>query len=394
MDADLSLSRRQLLGLAAGAAAGAVGTGVGLRSAGAAPPRRLAGTPFALVALDGKAALGQVYDHPPNYETPTTRLIGRRNAPFTDAEDYYVRYREADVYRVDPSEFRLRVGGEAATEQLDLSLDDLRALPFRRVGAVGACSGLGRGLVRPLVPGLPWTKGDLSCAEWTGIPLAAVLRLAGARADASVVAFRGGKTIATSKRDYWRHWALESTLRQHPLLAYELNGEPIPLWNGYPLRVVVPGTYAPGWVKQVVEIDIRHTPHPGDWRGTKPGTPKLKTMSMITDPPDGTRVRLGSRISLRGVAWDHGPGIRRVELSTDGGRSWTDAPLSHRCGRHVWRIFHATIRVTQPGQQWILTRATSADGETQPMNIPKKVLADQVRQNNAISTFAALLEVH
>ena len=105
MDADLSLSRRQLLGLAAGAAAGAVGTGVGLRSAGAAPPRRLAGTPFALVALDGKAALGQVYDHPPNYETPTTRLIGRRNAPFTDAEDYYVRYREADVYRVDPASF-------------------------------------------------------------------------------------------------------------------------------------------------------------------------------------------------------------------------------------------------------------------------------------------------
>ena len=203
--------------------------------------------------------------------------------------------------------------------------------------------------MRPLVPGLPWTKGDLSCAEWTGIPLAAVLRLAGARADASVVAFRGGKTIATSKRDYWRHWALESTLRQHPLLAYELNGEPIPLWNGYPLRVVVPGTYAPGWVKQVVEIDIRHTPHPGDWRGTKPGTPKLKTMSMITDPPDGTRVRLGSRISLRGVAWDHGPGIRRVELSTDGGRSWTDAPLSHRCGRHVWRIFHATIRSRSRG---------------------------------------------
>ncbi len=393
MQRDRSLNRRQLLVLAAGAAAGAAGSGALLRSAGAAAPRGLSGTPFPLVALDGKARLGQVYDHPPNYETPTTRLIGTRNPPFTDAEDYYVRYREGDVYRVDAEEFRLRVGGEAATEQLDLSLDDLRALPIERVGAVGACSGLGRGLVRPLVPGLPWTKGDLSCGEWTGVPLAAVLRLAGARADASVVAFRGGRTIATAKRDYWRHWALESTLRRQPLLAYELNGEPIPLWNGYPLRLVVPGTYAPGWVKQIVEIDIRHSPHPGDWRGTKPGTSKLKTMSMITDPPDGTRVRRGARITLRGVAWDHGPGIRRVELSTDGGRSWTDARLAKRHGRHVWRVFHASIVVPQPGQQWILTRATSADGETQPMDISPKVLADQVRQNNAVRTFAALLEV-
>ena len=116
-------------------------------------------------------------------------------------------------------------------------------------------------------------------------------------------------------------------------------------------------------------------------------------MSMITDPPDGTRVRRGSRVTLRGVAWDHGPGIRRVELSTDGGRSWTDARLAHRHGRHVWRVFHASIVVTQPGQQWILTRATSADGETQPMDVSQKVLADQVRQNNAVRTFAALLEV-
>lgn len=168
------LNRRQLLALSAGTAATALGADALLRSATAAPlnARALPGTPFPLVALEGKAPLGQVYDHPPNYETPTTRLIGKRNPPFTDTEDYYVRYREAEIYRVDPDEFRLRVGGEAAAEQLDLSLDDLRGMPSKTVGTVGACAGLGRGLVRPLVPGLPWTKGDVSCAEWTGVPLA------------------------------------------------------------------------------------------------------------------------------------------------------------------------------------------------------------------------------
>ncbi len=152
MQSDPTLSRRQLLGLAAGAAAGAVGASVGLRPARAAQPPKLTGTPFPLVALDGKAPLGQVYDHPPNYETPTTRLIGKRNAPYTDAEDYYVRYREADVYRADPDAFRLRVGGEAATEQLDLSLDDLRALPAERVGTVGS---LLRPRARPRAPDGP-----------------------------------------------------------------------------------------------------------------------------------------------------------------------------------------------------------------------------------------------
>ncbi len=390
-----ALSRRQLLVLGAGAAAGALGAVPSLRTAGvaAAPARSLPGTPFPLVALQGKAPLGQVYDHPPNYETPTTRLIGKRNPPFTDAEDYYVRYRESDVYRVDPALFRLRVGGEAATEQLDLTLDDLRAMPSERVGTVGACSGLGRGLVRPLMPGMPWTKGDVSCGEWTGVPLAAVLREAGALPDASVVAFRGGRTIAAAKRDYWRHWDLELMLRQGPLLAYELNGEPLPVWNGFPLRVVVPGSYAPGWVKQVVEVDVRRTPHPRDWRGKEPSMPPLKAMSLITDPPDGTHVAAGTEVELRGVAWDGGKGVRKVEISVDDGQSWTEARLERPHGRYVWRVFHAKVPAGAPGRLWVLSRTTANGGETQPMDIPKDVIEDQVRQNNAVRTFAAMLEV-
>lgn len=133
------------------------------------------GTPFPLVALPGKAPLGQVYDRPPNYETPTPHLIGKKNYPFTDNEYYYVRYREADVEHISPEEFRLKVGGENAQKTLTLTLQDLQKFPRVEVGAVGECTGEGRGLIKPLVPGLPWTKGDLSCAFWAGASLKAVL---------------------------------------------------------------------------------------------------------------------------------------------------------------------------------------------------------------------------
>ena len=391
-----SLSRRQLLVLGAGTAASALGAVPGLRTAGtaAAPAEALSGTPFPLVALQGKAPLGQVYDHPPNYETPTTRLIGKRNPPFTDAEDYYVRYRESDVYRVDPARFRLRVGGEAASEQIDLTLDDLRALPSERVGTVGACSGLGRGLVRPLVPGLPWTKGDVSCGEWTGVPLAAVLRAAGARPDASVVAFRGGRTIAAAKRDYWRHWALEpdappgsaAGLRAQRRAAAAVERLPAAPRRARDLRPRM---------GQAGRRD-RHPPHAPPARLARQGAqrcPPLKAMSLITDPPDGTRVAAGSTIDLRGVAWDGGQGVRSVELSADDGRSWSRARLERPHGRYVWRIFHAKVRAGAPGRLWVLSRATANGGETQPMDIPKDVIADQVRQNNAVRTFGAMFEV-
>ncbi len=389
------MSRRQLLALGASTATAALAARSGLwpADAGSTLPAPPVGTPFPLVALPGKAPLGQVYDLPPNYETPTSKLIGERHAPFTDREDYYVRYREADVYRIGPEDYRLRVGGEAASDQVDLTLADLRSLPSVRVGAVGACSGLGRGLLRPLVPGLPWTKGDLSCAEWTGVPLTAVLRAAGALPDAKVVAFRGGRTIATARGDYWRHWDLKSMLPQGPLLAYELNGEPLPLWNGFPLRVVVPGAYAPGWVKQVVEIDIRRTPHPDDWRGNAPGTPLLKPMSLIVKPTDGTRVRAGDTIPVRGVTWDHGPGIAKVEVSVDDGRSWTRARMQPSVGRHVWRVFDAEVPAGAAGTLRVLSRATAKDGSQQPMDITAKVLADGARKNNAVRTFAAVVEV-
>ena len=145
----------------------------------AIPPSLPTGTPYPLVALPGKAPLGQVYDRPPNYETPTPHLIGDKHHPFTNNEYYCVRYREADVQAFSKEEFRLTIGGESAQKTLTLSLRDLQNFPRIEVGAVGECTGEGRGLLRPLVAGVPWTKGDLSCARWAGASLKAVLEEAG-----------------------------------------------------------------------------------------------------------------------------------------------------------------------------------------------------------------------
>jgi DMSO/TMAO reductase YedYZ molybdopterin-dependent catalytic subunit len=349
------------------------------------------GTPYPLVALPGKAPLGQVYDRPPNYETPTTHLIGQKKYPFTDNEYYYVRYREADVEHIPAADFRLKVGGENAQKTLVLTLDDLRKFPRVEIGAVGECTGEGRGLIKPLVPGLPWTKGDLSCAFWAGASLKAVLEEAGIKPGATQVAFRGGRIISLTKPQYWRAYPFETAMHPDALLAYEMNGEDLPLWNGYPLRLVVPGTYAPPWVKQLREIEIRSTPQPLEWSGRPITAGTLKTYSLIATPPDGSRVPVGKSIELTGIAWDSGKGIAKVEISLDDGATWEEARIEQSYGKYVWRVWHHSVQTAQKGEFRILSRATSADGETQPMDPSEEIIKGGARKNNAVRTFAAVL---
>lgn len=357
-------------------------------------PETPTGTPYPLVALPGKAPLGQIYDRPPNYETPTPKLIGTRSYPYTDSEYYYVRWREADVPRIAPYRFRLTVAGDRVRKPLTLSLDDLRRFPQVEIGAVGECAGLGTGLLRPRVSGVPWYKGDLSCAVWGGASLKAVLEAAGIQPGAVAIAFRAaGRTVAVKEPDYWRVYPPEVVLTPDSLLAWEMNGRPLPLWNGYPLRVVVPGSYAPAWVKQVVEIQVRSTPQPLAWSGDRIDTGTLKVYSLIVAPADGTRVPAGQPVTLTGLAWDSGHGITKVEVSIDGGRNWSAGALERSYGKYVWRVWRATVPTSRPGRLEILSRATSVTGESQPLEVPRAVLENGGKKNNAMRTFAALLEV-
>lgn len=384
------MKRREILAGALGAAVGGLFLPGRARTAAArllaqAAGKQPTGTPYPLVALPGKAPMGQVYDIPPNYETPTPHLIGTEHYPFTDNVYYYVRYREATPFQIAPDQFRLQVGGDHVTKPLSLSLDDLRQFPKVEEGAVGQCAGFGDGLFRPLVAGVPWTKGDLSCARWTGASVRAILQEAGIKPGATFVTFRpAGNTIARKKSKYVQTYTLDRMLQPDAMLAYQMNGEDLTLWNGYPLRLVMPGTYAPSWVKQIQEIDIRSTWDPADWSEGPAGEDRLITYSLITDPPDGTRVPAGQTVALRGVAWDAGQGITKVETSVDGGTSWQAAQIEQSYGTFVWRVWHQTVRLTGQGQFPILSRATSADGATQALDVEGK-------NWNASRPFAAIL---
>ena len=218
--------------------------------------------------------------------------------------------------------------------------------------------------------GPPWSKGDVSCAVWTGASLQAVLEEAGIRSGAVAVSFTAaGTTIARKKPKYVQTYPLAAVLQPDAMLAYAMNGQDLPIWNGYPLRVAVPGTFAARWMKQVVTIEIRSTPDPADWSEGPPGEGKLPTYSLISDPPDGTRAPVGHEVALRGVAWDAGQGITRVETSVDGGASWQEATLEPSYGKYVWRVWHQTVHVSQRGQFPVRSRATSVDGATQALDV-------------------------
>lgn len=351
-----------------------------------------AGTPYPLVALPTKKPLGQVYDLPPNYETPMHHLIGQRNYPLTDPEYYYVRYREASPPKLNWADFRLKVSGDAIENPREFSMADLREFEQVKVAAVGECSGLGRGLLRPLVPGMPWTKGDFGCAEWTGASLKAVLESCGLKDNAKIVTFRSGaNTISRKKPDYIRSFLPETVLTDDALLAYYQNGTTLNFWNGYPLRVVVPGTVAPRWVKQVVEIEVRTTDDDREWSGRETGPGLMNTKSLITNPPDGTEVTVGDELKIKGVAWDHGQGTERVEISTDDGETWTEAELEERISPYAWTVFNATVKVDREGPFRVLSRATSTDGDdTQPTEEPQSTFDNGGRQSIGAKTFAAV----
>lgn len=375
-------------------------SGVGEQSAQAASKKLITaadlkmevGTPYPLVSLPGKKPMGQVYDRPPNYETPAEKLIGEKNYPYTDNDYYYVRYREADVLEVDPQDYTLKIGGDAAHNEVTFTYDELLARSSTTVGAVGMCSGQGRGLHHPMIPGMPWTKGDLSAAEWTGIPLKDLLKEVGVDDSAEFVAFRGGRLISMTKPQYWRSYILD-TLPDETIVALKMNGEDIPFWNGYPVRLVVPGTYAPPWVKQLVEIQIRKTNHPMEWSGREATPNKLNLHSFVTTPTDGTTVPPRRPIEFTGVAYDKGDGIAQVDYSIDDGKSWHKAKLEKSYGKYTWRVWRANIEFDEPGEHTVMCRATSTTGEKQAIEVSEDVRETAGRKETAARLYAAHIMV-
>lgn len=337
-------------------------------------------------ALPGKEALIKQTYRPPNYETP----INYFDAPFTPNNRFFVRYHNAVIPEVKISEWRLRIGGDAARTPLELSLDQLRK-DFEQVeiAALCLCSGNRRSAFQPPVPGLQWGSGAMGNALWRGVRLKDVLAGAGIDKSALEVSLGGADSgVLPTTPDFVKSLPLAKALDENTLIAFEMNGEPLPHWNGFPARLIIPGWTATFWMKHLTAVNVMSKPFDGFWMKTAYRIPKdrfpsrqfssqetetampiteIVVNSLITNLIDGQTLPNTKLMEIKGVAWDGGNGIARVEVSTDGGINWHQATLKQDYGRFSWRQWQLNFKPKHPGAYRIMARATSHSGASQPL---------------------------
>jgi DMSO/TMAO reductase YedYZ molybdopterin-dependent catalytic subunit len=338
-----------------------------------------------LVAYPQKRPLIRLTARPPQLETPFSVF---NEGVITPNDAFFVRYHLADIpTKIDPASFRLRVRGKVNTP-LDLSLDALKRLaPPLEIVAVNQCSGNSRGHFTPRVAGGQLSHGAMGNARWTGIPLKALLEKAGLAAGARQVAFDGlDRPVAAGTPDYIKALDVDHALDGEVMLAWGMNGADLPVLNGYPLRLVVPGHYGTYWIKHVHDIEVLDSVYTGFWMQTayrtpatpgkaiEPGTAPKRTdpierftiRSFITSVTENARLPVGRAVEVRGIAFDGGHGIREVAFSSDGGQSWRVASLGADLGRYSFREWRITFKPDRTGAHTLMARALNRLGESQP----------------------------
>jgi DMSO/TMAO reductase YedYZ molybdopterin-dependent catalytic subunit len=292
-----------------------------------------------------------------------------------------------DIPEVDPEAWRLEVDG-LVERPLSLGLDELRALPSAEVVSTMECAGNGRALVEPHVISQPWLLEAVGTARWGGVPVAAVLDEAGVRDGAVEVLFTGldRGVEGGEEQDYARSLALEDARRAEVLLAYEVNGAPLPPQHGFPLRLLVPGWYGMTSVKWLARITVLDEPFTGYQQDhsyrvrveeDEPGEPIrwMQVRALMVPPgiPDfRTRRRFvpAGECAVTGRAWSGEADVERVAVSTDGGSTWADAVLEPASlGRWAWRRWRYAWDAV-PGDHELCCRAHDAAGGVQPLEAP------------------------
>jgi len=336
-----------------------------------------------LDALPGKKPLLKLSYRPPNYETP----IEYFRTAITPTDAFFVRYHLSLIPEVDVRTWKVAVGGEGANGEAAFTLDDLKRLPTAELVAVNLCSGNRRGLFQPHVPGVEWGYGAMGCARWKGARLKDLLDKVGLKKEAIEIVFDGADSGVTDKTpDFIKSIPTWKAIEETTLIAYEMNGAPLPHLHGFPARLILPGWTGTYWMKHVTSIKAVTKPEAGFWmkaayriplgrfplvarftsQETAVNTPitEIVVNSLITNPVDGANVRMGP-ISVGGIAWDGGYGINTVEVSSDGGRTWTAATLGEDLGRFAFRTFSYTLSPKARGKQTVMARATNKIGQTQ-----------------------------
>ena len=320
---------------------------------------------------------------PPLLETPM-EVFDR--GVFTPNDKFYVRWHWAVIpTSVDANMFRLAVRGHVG-KVLSLSLDDLLKMPRVELAAVNQCSGNSRGFFVPRVPGAQWAHGAMGNARWTGVRLKDVLDLAGVRAGAVQVRFNGlDEPVVTEAPDFKKSLDIDHARDGEVMIAFAMNGEQLPLLNGFPLRLIVPGWYSTYWVKMLSDIEVLDKPDDNFWMTiayTIPDTPhanitpgqtgvkmvpinRMVPRSFFTNIADGGSVAAGAQLPVRGIAMGGDSGVAKVELSADGGKSWEPTTLGKDYGKYSFRQWEARLALAK-GNHALMARCTNLAGDAQP----------------------------
>jgi DMSO/TMAO reductase YedYZ molybdopterin-dependent catalytic subunit len=337
-----------------------------------------------------KAPLLLLTDRPVQLETPRHYF----STAFTPNDAFYVRWHLDGIPNtVDLKEWRLQIEGNVAKPQ-SLSLSELMQ-KFKpvSVAAVNQCSGNSRSRLQPRVAGGQWGNGAMGNAIWTGVRLRELLELAGVKTGSVQIQFQGLETGSGPKgmgsSRFLKSLDLSNPVLDECVVAYLMNGEPLPMLNGFPVRLVVPGYFATYWMKCLTWIRVLEATDENFWM--KPGyripeTPRGNTTpddvkagkvnmvpitrmpvrSFLVSPDGVSKIPAGMMVVLRGIAFSGYGRVTRVEISDDGGKNWTEAKLGEDYGAYSFRTWEASWKPKSPGKYSVAVRATDEKGNTQP----------------------------
>ncbi|MES2286850.1 MAG: molybdopterin-dependent oxidoreductase [Bacteroidota bacterium] len=342
-------------------------------------------TPGTMVIAPEKAEMLLLTDRPPNLETPLKYFL----QDFTPNDVFFVRWHLSNLpTQINSETFHLKINGNVKKE-LTLTLNDLKTkFKSYTINALCVCAGNARSGFNPRVPGAQWTNGGMGNAKWTGVKLKDIIEMAGAKSNSKFVSFNGlDMPPLPTIPDFVKSLELKHAMDGEVMIAYEMNDEALPILNGYPLKLVVPGWYATYWVGMLDEVKIIADTFKGYWmekaylvpKGIANGneTPdslakklvpitKIDVRSIFVSPEPGSVLIKGKINEIQGLAFDDGMGITKVEISADSGKTWVATILDNSLGNYSWRRWRYQYKPLTSGPYKFFVKATNSNGETQP----------------------------
>jgi len=304
------------------------------------------------------------------------------NQWITPIDQFFVRTHTYTPAPPNLGGWRLKLDG-VVNQPLTLTMDDLKKMRRVELVAVVECAGNGRSFYHPRVAGTQWAFGSVGNGRWAGVRFRDVLEKAGLKDSAQQILFDGADVPLGKMPDFQRTIPVKKALHPDTLLAYEMNGQALPIEHGFPLRVIVPGWASDSWVKWLEHIEVLDHEFEGFWMKTayrhpthpvEPGAavdPKemvpvtdLNVKSVIATPAAGS-IKPG-RTRISGTAWSNTSPVTRVDVSVDAGKTWKPAKLGKDKGQYAWRLWQLDWQPSI-GRHTLLARATNAAGQVQPL---------------------------